>query len=322
MLLKEIRSNPEKNVKISPLEEMQQILSASSNPKNLFVTFTLHKKFGTNPKSSFQTPLGLYSYPLSYVVENKMKVPYAGECPHVWVFEANDCWDIAGPFREDIYKNIRRIARTDMGFDLDNMLEFAETNKQVYDGLQRTLKFEGYSKKGKNPNVMLRKIFMSAGINGIVDFGTATIHVNEPTQMVYFKISNLKIISYIPNRLEIKQQRPSSDTIAPEMTFSQYYDSVVMGSNKRDVNIEQKLIFDHEPTDNEMRKFIIKSMSQRAGRIQFLEKYFAKDAYVSVMYARDVLQQRFLRGEPVIRKDKTMWDVYTKRFPQLTYSSR
>ena len=94
-----------------------------------------------------------------------------------------------------------------------------------------------------------------------------------------------------------------------------------MGSNKRDVNIEQKLIFDHEPTDNEMRKFIIKSMSQRAGRIQFLEKYFAKDAYVSVMYARDVLQQRFFRGEPTIRKDKTMWDIYTNRFPQLDYSS-
>jgi hypothetical protein len=69
--LTEARRNPEQNPKISVNQAIKQRLQSGErgtpdNPK-LFVSFTQLDKLGINPKSKYDTPLGIYAYPADYV---------------------------------------------------------------------------------------------------------------------------------------------------------------------------------------------------------------------------------------------------------------
>jgi len=70
-----------------PLLALQQIQKTHPNPENLAVTYTAVDKVGLNPKNKYDTPLGIYLYPLDYVIEKKMNVPFAGDQPHINVCE-------------------------------------------------------------------------------------------------------------------------------------------------------------------------------------------------------------------------------------------
>ena len=84
------------------------------NP-DLYISFTSLDKLGINPQSTYETPLGIYTYPLYEILEGVKKkistvpqmlkhrigsfVPFAGATPWVWVIEADRS---KGKFIEDI----------------------------------------------------------------------------------------------------------------------------------------------------------------------------------------------------------------------------
>lgn len=310
MLLTEIRSNPEQNIKKLPLEQLKEIRNTFPND-HLFVTFTVVKKFGINIKSQYVTPLGIYCYPIDYVIDQKMNVPYGKGSPHIWVFKTNDFWNLQHTFNENVQKNII-IAMEKMGLDTSDV-EFANTNNKLYKSVIKTAQ-----KMQKNPNVLLHTIFKKASINGIVDNGEGIIFKTEPTQGVFFNTPSLEVVSYIPNKISILQNKnleKSNETI----TFDQYYDFIVYGNNTRDSKIESSVVFKKTPTEYQLLKMITKSVIQRKGRLTFLEKYIAQNSHAAVAYARDVLGKRFMRGEPVIKKDPVMWNMYNNLFPDTKY---
>ena len=67
--------------------------------EDVYISFTELDKLGINPQSRYQTPLGIYTYPLHRILsrvgpENADKarpigsyVPYAGKNPWVWIIE-------------------------------------------------------------------------------------------------------------------------------------------------------------------------------------------------------------------------------------------
>lgn len=70
---------------------------------SVFVHFSNINKLGINPRSSFDTPFGIYGYPIGYVVERfnkqvgKVDVPFAGERSFAHIFRVRDvdkCWTI------------------------------------------------------------------------------------------------------------------------------------------------------------------------------------------------------------------------------------
>lgn len=93
------------------------------DPKNTFISFTQLDKLGANPKTGYQTPVGIYSYPVSeYATEMKKHpkkkagdfVPYAGNSPYVNVFRARNpekvIWDIGDPATyERLYFDAQKI---------------------------------------------------------------------------------------------------------------------------------------------------------------------------------------------------------------------
>ena len=64
-----------------PLLALKYIQKTHPNPENLAVTFTEIDKVGINPQTKHKTPLGIYLYPLNYVIERKMNVPFVKDQP-------------------------------------------------------------------------------------------------------------------------------------------------------------------------------------------------------------------------------------------------
>lgn len=102
MLFKEIieaRRNPEQNPKTSINQTIIDKLEATTDniggTKNLFVSFTSVDKLGINPKSEYDTPIGIYAYPALYVSritgtnKNMNELPFAGNQPYVNLFKAS-----------------------------------------------------------------------------------------------------------------------------------------------------------------------------------------------------------------------------------------
>lgn len=66
---------------------MKELLQ--SNP-NAFVSFTSINKLGINPQSKYDTPIAVYSYPLDYVVQQKIDfLPFAKTAPYINVFNVD-----------------------------------------------------------------------------------------------------------------------------------------------------------------------------------------------------------------------------------------
>ena len=72
--ISEARKNPEKN----PKKSIQALLTdefensdeiSGTGVTNLFVSFTHIEKLGLNPQSKYNTPIGIYSYPVEYVLD-------------------------------------------------------------------------------------------------------------------------------------------------------------------------------------------------------------------------------------------------------------
>lgn len=90
----EKRSHPELNPHLSLMDNLEKY----KDDPNMFITYTAHlsskfaagEKVGINPKSTFNTPIGVYTYPLKeawklYALPERgiLKVPYVGTQPYV-----------------------------------------------------------------------------------------------------------------------------------------------------------------------------------------------------------------------------------------------
>lgn len=71
----------------APIDVLRHYLNNHSNPVNLVVTYTSVDKVGINPRSQWDTPIGIYFYPLYYVVKENMQVPFASELQYINVCE-------------------------------------------------------------------------------------------------------------------------------------------------------------------------------------------------------------------------------------------
>jgi hypothetical protein len=247
----EARKNPELNPKVSINQYIRRAYDAASqlpnsNLKNLFVSFVAVPKLGINPRSKFNTPLGIYAYPAGYVIiraddhkEMRHSLPYAGDQPYAAVFSAGG----------NII-DIRRMSANDEKLYYDKLREFAKRlpkiNSDIYipNGIAKdwlsilelciklapdrakfknlpggrlwyvTYRFSNYygPQYGQNPIVTWNKLFRSIGIDGVVDEGAGIIHEAEPTQAVFFSLAPLRVLGivdnkYSPETIKTKQQR-------------------------------------------------------------------------------------------------------------------
>ena len=178
----------------SPLQALKHMYETHPNPENLIVTFTRWDKVGINPKSKFY-PVGVYFYPLDYVIEIQLKVPFAGQQPYLNVCEFT---------RPEKILHITEDKSNEKGMELlsvfpkesvDIALKIVEDKQILSDYSKFWLTMQEISQR--NP-VTLNVNFRKCGIDGFVDHGTGTICGDEPTQGVVLTGTSLKRILVIP----------------------------------------------------------------------------------------------------------------------------
>lgn len=196
----------------NPLQVLTQIKTSHPQPANLTVTFTSVNKVGINPRSDFSTPLGIYMYPLDYVIQNKMQVPFAGNAQYINVCELLrpqkilhmmpvKVYEMPGDLDDTSGVDFEEIKSQQKGLDLvpremvDKILKEEWYNiASDYSILWQTTK--RMSRSISQWNAMFRKL----GIEGFVDHGTGTIHNHERTQCVIFQKDSIKQIHTIDQK--------------------------------------------------------------------------------------------------------------------------
>lgn len=224
-IITEKRKNPKTSInkQLADIYNNADILEATNQP-NCFVSFTEIDKLGINPKSTYNTPLGIYSYPASYIMDriggnNPMdNLPFAGNQPFANVFKANgnivDLKHMQNSQAVDYYRLIAKLWAEHSGQSWKesvDMIEMIIKDSETYSNFSEYVggrfwyvtreiahhlarKYNSPTKNTHNPSVPVawNKLFRDIGIDGCVDFGVGIIHTSEPTQAVFFSIKSIQ----------------------------------------------------------------------------------------------------------------------------------
>ena len=237
-----------------PLLALQQIQKTHPNPENLAVTYTAVDKVGLNPKNKYDTPLGIYLYPLDYVIEKKMNVPFAGDQPHINVCEFTRPHKIL-QMTSDV-SNQREVDILPLFFSKED-IDQASKSIGKYELRSNYSKLWLMTKilsddKPTQWNANLRK----CGIDGFVDHGTSTIHSNEPTQCVVFAANALKLLHSIDNPMFNKK------TNAEKYDIGKMSDEQIIRMLQSHIDLNIKNFFQSEKYTDRTAELIIKYKSE------------------------------------------------------------
>jgi hypothetical protein len=232
----EARKNPEKNPKVSVNTELLNALGKlyknTGKNSNLFISFTSVDKLGINPTSKYNTPLGIYSYPALYVIQElgntypMTELPFAGDSEYATIFKSKgniiDLNNITDTEANEYYEKIKqywntisvKIRGSNSILDIDEIINDATTDAKVSSTAGGRLWYVtmmvssnmvpyGTTRVGgiANPDaVAWNKLFRAIGISGCIDNGDGIIHTSEPYQAVFFDIGAVDVIKRVLNK--------------------------------------------------------------------------------------------------------------------------
>jgi hypothetical protein len=262
----------------TPKQYVVDQLEKYKDDPDVFISFTMDlggPKLGLNPKSTYGTPLGIYSYPLKIMwhdIKSYWNIPFAKEHPNIFVFKPKDTSkivysskydfkDLEKDFPDFPKQNTLYISREHSPEENEQFFKtrYAEippdkisTNEaraigfitrqhegnyteilRLAQGYFPTLRFvekpvppedtlKGFIKKNISPDhqknpaqiflsmcrliakenpIRWSKEILNHGYTGVFDDdGTGIIHINEPTQAVFFRTRDLQILDLIKNK--------------------------------------------------------------------------------------------------------------------------
>lgn len=234
---KEARRRPELNPRVSLNSLLAQRLKQTTDMitdgmPNLFVSFTTVDKLGINPRSGFNTPLGIYSYPAKFVADQmgagrpaKVSVPFAGDSPYANIFGARGrIIDLARMSDSDLQGYVKGLV--DIWAEAGGGDSAAEDVAEIVKQAPREALHPRYP-GGKfwymtrevamlmNPDAeegdvsfpaTWNKIFRRLGIDGVVDPGVGIVHHNERHQGVFFSIGAVEGVERVQNKYSPDEQ--------------------------------------------------------------------------------------------------------------------
>jgi hypothetical protein len=87
------------------------LLQRWRDDSDIYVSFTALPKIGINPRSPWDTPIGVYAYPLREMYENiaANRIPYAGEAPYIQVLRSNKITELSQYNDADLARDINKL---------------------------------------------------------------------------------------------------------------------------------------------------------------------------------------------------------------------
>ena len=156
-MLFEKRRNPDQNPKISAHEYLEKY----KDDPDIYISFSNIPKIGINPKSDFNTPLGIYTYPLKEIWKQRIgnrketkDVPFAGDRKYIFILRSKN----KKKFVNDMYKDY---TSKDYDTDMDKLRKLygVKYTKKDYDkdvGIVLKIIERDWNRKKKNE---MKKIF-------------------------------------------------------------------------------------------------------------------------------------------------------------------
>lgn len=233
--LLEARRNPGMNPKVSAFEYIQQHgdnqpVFPGTYTTNSFVSFTAIDKLGINPRSKYQTPFGIYSYPTDYILQQISPqtgdlgtLPFAGKQPYVNIFsikptskiifastlkspEVEKYFKATAEYYASHYPEVQWKLRVDIVErfinDSSNKATFSNWAMGRLWYVTRETSFQlSIDKNRRNHPLIWNKLFRAIGIDGAVDDkGIGIIHTSEPSQAVFFSKAVVDKVTRTPNK--------------------------------------------------------------------------------------------------------------------------
>ena len=236
----------------------------------VYVSFSTIPKLGINPSSSWNTPHGIYCYPLKELFDRKREfdlvVPYAGDRPYMFIIKSKtpltnmmeyskndlqeDIKKIKSIFGETIYNKIIKIYK---GGDYN----FISPVKQLWKYGDIYARFLSDGELSSLPS-RYSNFFRKLGYYGFSDVeGSGTISHMEDTQSVFFSVKYFEILDFITfnNKKEktktVKKQIPPKIPNFSKMSKKELeifiYDHPHFAVDHADKKIAKLILFHMDP---------------------------------------------------------------------------
>ena len=290
-ILVEVRRNPNLNKKINSAQRLIELYNNDPDPSSLFVTFTNVNKLGINPSSEFSTPNGIYSYRLSYIVENLDDDHLLNARPfpeyivdNVIVFRVIDnskIFNVSDKLTQTSINNIIKLAESSVEYKeiFSSIINNNQTYKDVWVAVYRHIKSDKHFNEDKprtiqhkNVNVDLEarlalKLFRKLNIDGFIDDGRSVIHENEPNQAVFFNSRVLKIVDHLKDQEKDNDQLRGDVPIASKEQIISFLDD----GNLFRFSASQKAKLIRSIYARKIKKWIIANIHDIYNDVRFLK---------------------------------------------------
>lgn len=220
-VIEEARREPARNIRYAPAD----IINRYANRDDVFVHFSNTPKLGINPKSRYNTPMGLYSYPVKYVANAisqgdrtlHKRVPFMSEAEYVTIFretgdisnlcEYHHAKDLMERFEllvEEILEQ-KGFSEFQIETELQGMKSFGTYRSRVSN-------IEGGEFWGQMYYIIEQhfnsstsswaRMFQKMDVDCVVDFcGAGIIHPSEPFQAIHFNPQQtIEVIEMMENK--------------------------------------------------------------------------------------------------------------------------
>lgn len=217
-----------------------------------FVTFTELPKVGINPSSRYQTPIGIYAYPVIPEImraHSKRQLPFAGDAKYMSILqmaadESRVLWfddDSSYPHYERDYSKLLAYLTKQYGSEEDSKKFLLSAQEDAYEPLDPQSRIWNMSRwvaaaDALNPkglehtrnvlwsdetifglpikwNVVLRKVL---GYEAVVDLNGAILHDNEPIQAVFLSRQAMRLVDQ-------RRNQNAADRHPQHLTMLEFY---------------------------------------------------------------------------------------------------
>lgn len=343
----EARSNPDLNQKGSTghIAAREFLGRMDGDTRDLYgVSMTEIPKLGVNPRSSYNTPIGIYYYPAQYYLDRLTdydKLDFQHDAPYIQIFEISGNILEISEMNHDLYNsNIRMLYR-----QVDNLAKLAgmpvkEVQDQIAEFMLRApaeAKVDSYGghfwyvlwamssyltqgKETKNDNVspvMWNKMFRLMNWDAVEDKGSGIIHQNEPYQGVVVNPAAIKHKKTFENKPEDKDRPKEIPPWKKMLKLSNGPIGYLVHQMTYHNNEYHNVLLDTLP---ENRKIADKIFAKVYAALQkdpsLFDKLYEIDIQFLMKLTDDIEAIRFMRSGQMI----SLWEKeYKKKFKMFVY---
>ena len=171
-----------------------------------YISFVAIDKVGINPQTVYDTPIGVYTYPLKFVLEEEY-VPFRGDTDSnkIKIIKRVSENGLTSKATEDDVKKCEKYLKEKYEITDEEIEEYTKnarkkTNFGIIWNLTRRSSMKVNKERNMNKPItpksisLWTKIFLELGYEYAEDDGLGIIHPNEKTQAVFFSPKSYKVI--------------------------------------------------------------------------------------------------------------------------------